>query len=93
MCIDAESGELRWQQEGISEGGMIRAGEHLLIQTGKSGELIVADADPEKFTERSRIKVFDAPSRTAPSFASGRVFCRSANGDVVCLGVPVVIEY
>jgi outer membrane protein assembly factor BamB len=84
-CISADSGEVRWSQGGIGAGNLIRAADKLLIQTGESGELVIADATPQNYLERSRTKVFDGASETIPVFASGRILCRSSSGAVTCL--------
>lgn len=84
-CINAESGGVAWSKKELKGGGLILAGDKLLIQTRDSGELVIAAADPRKFIELSRTKVFDAESDTIPVLANGRIFCRSMAGDVTCL--------
>ena len=88
VCVDVTTGERRWERAGFGGGRLIRAADHLVIQCGTSGELVIADADPEKYSERSRIKVFEGRSHTAPVFANGRVFCRSSRGELTCVGIP-----
>lgn len=84
-CVDAESGKVAWTKDGFGAGNLIRATDQLLIQTGSSGELVIADADPNEYKELSRTKVFDGKSSTIPVFATGRIYCRSAAGHVTCL--------
>jgi outer membrane protein assembly factor BamB len=87
-CIDWETGKERWSQRGFDERGtLIAARDKLLIQTGQSGELVVAAADASKYRELRRAKVFQGESATftAPSLASDRIYCRSYEGEVVCL--------
>jgi outer membrane protein assembly factor BamB len=88
-CLRADSGETAWSSSAIGGGNLIRAADKLLIVTRRSGELVIADADPEKYVERSRSKVFDGESRTIPVLANGRIFCRSVGGAVTCLEMRV----
>ena len=53
------------------------------------GELITAKASPAKFDVISRAKVLDGKCWSAPVLANGRLYCRNAAGDVVCLDVSI----
>jgi outer membrane protein assembly factor BamB len=89
-CIDWDSGQERWVQRGFDErGSLIAADGALLIQTGASGELVIAAADPAGYRELRRARVFqdDPETFTAPVLAQGRIYCRSYAGEVVCLRV------
>lgn len=88
-CIEAQSGEVKWSHRGIAAGNLIRAADQLVIQAGKSGEVIFAAASPDGYKERSRVKVFEGASRTLPVLANGYLICRSAAGDVTCLDVGI----
>jgi outer membrane protein assembly factor BamB len=65
----------------------VAADGKLLVQTSKSGELVVVEATPVGYRELRRAKVFlrDEATFTAPVLANGRVYCRSYAGEVVCL--------
>ena len=87
-CLDWERGEERWAQRGFGEhGSLIAADGKLLVQTYRSGELVVIDAAPAAYRELRRVKVFDGDptSFTPPVLAHGRIYCRSYDGEVVCL--------
>ena len=49
------------------------------------GELMVAPASPAKFAPTARAKVLDGKCWTVPVLADGRIYCRNADGDIVCL--------
>ena len=68
-------------------GSLIAADGKLLVQTYRSGELVVIDAAPAAYRELRRVKVFDGDptSFTPPVLAHGRIYCRSYDGEVVCL--------
>jgi len=58
-----------------------------LIALGEKGELFVADASPQGFKPVSRAQVLGGKCWTAPVLADGRIYCRNAKGDLVCLDV------
>lgn len=87
-CVDWNTGQEKWIQRGFDERGtLIAADNHLLIQTGASGKLVIVAADPAGYRELRQTTVFgDEPETyTAPVLASGRIYCRSYAGAVVCL--------
>jgi outer membrane protein assembly factor BamB len=87
-CIDWNTGEDRWVQRGFDKRGtLIVADGQLIIQTGASGKLVIAAADPAGYRELRQTTVFDdqPETYTTPVLANGRIFCRSYAGDVVCL--------
>jgi outer membrane protein assembly factor BamB len=87
-CIDWNTGEPRWNERGFDERGtLIAADGKLIIQTGASGKLVIAAAEPAGYRELRRTTVFDEHAETysAPVLANGRIYCRSYDGTVVCL--------
>jgi hypothetical protein len=87
-CIDWKTGEEGWVQRGFDErGSLIAADGKLLIQTGASGKLIVAAADPAGYRELRSVMVFsnEPETFTAPVLANRRIYCRSYAGEIVCL--------
>ncbi|HWA99909.1 MAG TPA: PQQ-binding-like beta-propeller repeat protein [Pirellulales bacterium] len=83
-CLDFATGEVRWSQRGFGCGSLLLAGGKLLILSD-DGELVIADADPGKFHELARARVLDGRCWTVPTLANGRLYCRDAVGDLVCL--------
>lgn len=87
-CVEWESGREKWFQRGFGEHGTLMAADgKLLIQTGRSGELVVVKAQPEGYQELRRVKVFtgEPATFTPPVLAHGRIYCRSYRGELVCL--------
>ena len=82
-CVDFQTGELKWSQPNFGSGALIAADGKLIILD--KGELIIADATPEKYQERARAQVIGGKCWTAPVLANGRLYCRNAAGDLVCL--------
>ncbi len=83
-CVDLATGTVKWKDEGVGFGSLMAADGKLIVLTAK-GELITAKASPEKLDVISRAKVLDGKCWSAPVLANGRIYCRDAAGDVVCL--------
>ena len=85
-CIDLAGNEV-WRQRGIGAGALTIASGRLLIVSSE-GELIIAQATPEAFTELYRRQALDpegAPFWTLPVLANGRIYLRSHAGELVAL--------
>jgi outer membrane protein assembly factor BamB len=83
-CIDLEGKEL-WRERGLGQGALSVADGKLIVAS-EEGELVVADASPEAFHERSRTKVFDGGTCwTVPVLANGRIYMRNHAGEVAAL--------
>ena len=72
VCIDVQA-----RLDDLSAGRLILMSER--------GELIIAEASPQKYTELSRARVFeDGHSWSTPVLSAGRIYCRSSEGELVC---------
>jgi outer membrane protein assembly factor BamB len=85
-CVELKSGEVRWTHEGTGSGA-VTAADGKLIVLSESGELLVGKASPDGFRPTARAKVLDGKCWTVPVLANGRIYCRNARGDLVCLDV------
>ncbi len=83
-CIDAATGERKWQQARFGKGNLIAADGKLFISTMK-GELVLVRATPERYEELSRATVLGS-TRQAPALSNGRLFLRDEK-EIVCLDV------
>jgi len=83
-CMDWETGEIRWSVDDIRVGGFTLAGGKLIVLTD-SGELLVAPATPHKWDPISHAKVLEGKCWTVPVISSGRIYCRSVEGELVCV--------
>ena len=83
-CIDAATGERKWQQARFGKGNLIAADGKLFISTMK-GELVLVRATPERYEELSRATVLGS-TRQAPALSNGRLFLRD-DKEIVCLDV------
>jgi outer membrane protein assembly factor BamB len=85
-CIEWSTGRERWRLRGIDKGGLIASDGRLIVLTGR-GELVIAQATPERYVELARARVLDGTTWTPPVLANGRIYCRSHEGMLVCLDV------
>lgn len=83
-CIDSTSGERLWQKTRFGKGNAILADGKLWIST-LDGQLVLVEATPTAYQERSRADVGIA-TRQAPALADGRLYLRD-NASIVCFDV------
>jgi outer membrane protein assembly factor BamB len=85
-CLVFESGEVKWTDKITGKGSLMLADGKLIV-LGEKGELMVADASPDGFKPSARSQVLGGKCWTAPVLANGRIYCRNAAGDIVCVDV------
>jgi outer membrane protein assembly factor BamB len=85
-CVDLKTGATRWEEESVGCGSLTAAAGRLIILSDR-GELVIAKASPERFQAIARAKVLEGKCWTVPVLANGRIYCRNADGELVCLDV------
>jgi len=85
-CLTWATGEVKWGDPKFGKGSLILA-DGKIIGLGEKGELVVAEASPKELKPISRAQVLGGKCWTTPVLANGRIYCRNAGGDVVCLDV------
>ncbi len=85
-CIELATGDVMWTNDTFRPGA-ISAAAGRLVMLSDSGELIVGTASPAAFEVTSRHRVLDGKCWTAPVLSHGRIYCRSAEGIIVCVDV------
>ena len=84
-CLEMATGKMKWEEKSFGGFGALQAiGQKLLIISNQ-GELVVADTNPDEFTEISRAQVTGPKCWTTPVLSNGRVYCRNSRGDLICL--------
>ena len=64
----------------------------LAIAFRGGGELSVAPASSTAFEPSARARVLDGKCWTVPVLSGGRIYCRNADGDLVCVDVRPLHE-
>ena len=82
-CVDIRTGEDKWAEAGFGPGQVILAGDKI-IATSDKGEIVIAEANPEKYKEVARKDVLDGKVWSYPILANGKIFARSTV-EGVCL--------
>ena len=85
-CLDFKTGAVKWAQKGFGKGSLMVAGGKLVILSDK-GKLAIAEASPDSYKEYSSAQILTGKCWTVPVLADGRIYARSAAGQLVCLDV------
>ena len=85
VCVDAETQEIKWRER-TGAGTLIAVGSQLVVLGDGTGEMLIADLSPDKFTLRHRLRALPDGVRavTGASFADGRFYVRNLR-EVVAL--------
>ncbi len=83
-CIDAATGETRWQKQGFGKGTVLMTDDHLIV-LGERGQLALVKTTPEAYTEIADLgQVLTGRCWTVPTLVNGRLYLRSLK-EMVCL--------
>ena len=63
------------------------AADRKLTVLSEQGESIIARASPKGFVALARAQGVSGMCWTVPVLAQGRIYCRSADGELVCVDV------
>jgi outer membrane protein assembly factor BamB len=74
-CIDAATGETKWQSRGLGHGSLIFADGHLFV-LGDEGTLALVEATSEAYREKGRVQIFDDKTWTVPTLSGGKLYLR-----------------
>ncbi len=85
MCVEAATGKIVWSEPGFGSGGVMAAGNTVIVFD--QGLLTLFDADPSGYRPRLQQKILEGKCWTAPVLANGRIYCRNAAGDLACVGI------
>jgi len=86
VCQNFETGDAMWKERGYGCGTVLAA-DGMLIVLSDEGRLVLAPVDPKRFEPIAEVRVLTGKCWTVPVLAGGRIYCRNATGDMVCLDV------
>jgi outer membrane protein assembly factor BamB len=75
-CVDFATGQSKWDKMGLGKGSLLIADGHLIILSEK-GDLILAEATPKGYIEKSRCRPLRGACCSVPVLAGGRFFLRN----------------
>jgi outer membrane protein assembly factor BamB len=82
-AVDFKTGKVRWSAERFLAGSLLLAGNRLVILR-ETGELVLADASPDRFQPIARAQVLAATVRPFPALSNGFLYARNEK-TLVCL--------
>jgi outer membrane protein assembly factor BamB len=85
-CLDWSTGSVKWSEPGLGKGSLMAADGKLIV-LGEQGTLIVAEASPAGFKPIAHAQVLGGKCWTTPVLSNGKIYCRNARGDLVCVDV------
>jgi outer membrane protein assembly factor BamB len=85
-CLDAATGELKWNQSGLKTGGLMIA-DGKIVALSDGGKLVIAEATPTGYKQLATAQPLTGKCWTMPVLANGKIFCRNARGDLAVLDV------
>ena len=86
VCMRLADGKVQWRQDGYRCGSLMGVDGQLLV-LGEKGNLAVGPASPKGFKPNAESQVLNGRCWTVPVLANGRIYCRNAVGDLLCLDV------
>jgi len=84
-CIKAETGEQTWARRRLGKGSLIYADGHLIVLSER-GKLLLVEANPNEYVEKSSVQVLKGRTWTPPTLANGMLFLRNQK-EIVCLNL------
>jgi outer membrane protein assembly factor BamB len=90
-CVELATGKVRWQVAGFGVGHLVLVGSRLLIMT-TDGQLVLAEANRDRYTELARATISTDTTRALPALSNGRFFFRDntdRGGRLTGLALPV----
>ena len=85
-CLELKTGKIQWSHAGFGAGSFMIADKKFII-LGDKGMLAIADVSPTSFKPIASAQVLGGKCWTMPVLSNGRIYCRNAKGDLVCLDV------
>lgn len=85
-CVSWDTGEIKWSEPKFGKGSLMIA-DGKIIGLSDKGMLYVIDPTPTGFKPISQAQVLGGKCWTTPVLSNGRIYCRNAKGNLVCLDV------
>ena len=87
FCLDVKNGKVIWEERGFGLGTLILVNDKLIVMSDQ-GEVVFANANNKMYEELSRFQILRGKDNwIPPSYANGRLHCRSSDGEWVCLSI------
>lgn len=77
VCMDIKNGTVRWKGPDLELGGLVGVNNVIIGVNGKTGEIVLFKANPDRYEEFGKFKGLDGRSWTAPIVADGKLIVRN----------------
>lgn len=84
-CIEVATGQQLWAKRGLGKGSLIYADGHLIVLSDR-GKLVLVEANPNQYFEKSSVQVLRGRCWTPPTLAGGKLFLRNQK-EMICLNI------
>jgi hypothetical protein len=81
-CVEGKTGKVCWTREGFGCGSMVAAEGNLIILS-EDGDLVLAEANSDRYREKARAPVLTRPCRAQIALSAGRLYARDGK-KLVC---------
>jgi outer membrane protein assembly factor BamB len=75
-CLELESGERKWKKGRFGHGQLILVGDDILV-LAENGELLILEANPEKYVEHAKIQAITGKTWNTPALAGPYLLVRN----------------
>jgi outer membrane protein assembly factor BamB len=82
VCLDAKTGQRKWEARDYGNGQLLLCQDLLVIQS-EPGPVYLVQASPDEARDLGRIDVFDRRSWNVPAMADGKLYLRN-NREMAC---------
>jgi len=86
VCLDAATGERRWEEKSVKGGALVLAGGALIVVSEK-GDLVIAEATARGYKQLLRQTVLSQRTWAQPVLANKRIYVRDNQGNLACVGL------
>jgi len=76
-CVEAASGKVCWRRPGTGVAHLLVCGEKLLVVEVQQGDLVLVQANPERYQELDRRHITNDTLRAPPALAEGYLLLRT----------------
>jgi len=82
-CLDAKTGERKWNQRGLGKGSLTMVDDKLIV-LGDNGELKIAPVSPAGFNPISSTQTVSGTTWIMPVLANKRLYAKNNKGHLMC---------
>ncbi len=75
-CLELATGNILWEQRGLTRGSQVLVDGHLVVWTEK-GELLLVEASPKAYVEKAKAQIMTGINWAMPAIANGKCYLQN----------------